>query len=192
MRFVESTPRSIEDNLRQRYFELRDEMREKWQRDIPFDELVFDRWERARHLGFGAESSIYHLSYVYGDVKVGEHTWIGPYTLLDGSGGLEIGSWCSISAGVQVYSHDTVDWAVSGGRAEYVRHATVIEDCVYIGANAVVGPGVRIGAHSIVGAMSFVNRPVAPNTIVGGVPATELGWMKVNEDGTVTRMYRGR
>ena len=99
------------------YTRLREELRQRGQRDLPLEELLFDRWERARALGFGDGTSVYHNSYIYGDVQVGAHTWIGPFTLLDGSGGLRIGSYCSISAGVQIYTHDTVAWAVSGGRA---------------------------------------------------------------------------
>ena len=54
---------------------------------------------------------------VIGDVKVGSHTWIGPNVILDGSGGgLEIGDYCSIDAGAQIYTHDTVMWAISGGQ----------------------------------------------------------------------------
>jgi len=84
---------------------LRKRMREKWNRDLPLGELLFNRWERAESLGFGEGTSIYHNSYVYGNVKVGKHTWIGPLTLLDGGGGLEIGDFCSISTGVQIYTH---------------------------------------------------------------------------------------
>ena len=99
------------DQLRGVYDALRSEMREKWHRDLPLEELLFDRWERARKLGFGEGTSIYHNSYVYGDVHVGERTWIGPFTILDGSGGLRIGSNCSISAGVHIFTHDSVQWA---------------------------------------------------------------------------------
>ena len=60
-------------------------------RDLPLDEMLFDRWERARSLGFGPGASIYHNSYVYGDVRVGAGTWVGPFTILDGSGGLGVG-----------------------------------------------------------------------------------------------------
>lgn len=163
------------DDLRRLYVERRAEVREKWHRDLPFPELVFDRWERARSLGFGEGASIYHSAYVFGDVKVGEHTWIGPNVMLDGSGGLEIGAWCSIATGVQLYSHDTVDWAISGGQAEPARSRTVVEDRVYIGAGTVVARGVRIGSGSIVGAMSFVNRDVSGGSIVVGVPARAIG-----------------
>ena len=77
---------------------LRKEVNEKWKRTLPFGEYFVDRWEKARELGFGAGASIYDSAIVIGDVKVGENTWVGPNVVLDGSGGLEIGNWCSISA----------------------------------------------------------------------------------------------
>jgi acetyltransferase-like isoleucine patch superfamily enzyme len=165
--------------LRRAHLNLQAAMTAAWDRDLPFDELLFDRWERARRLGFGDKASIYHLSYVYGDVTVGEHTWIGPFTLLDGSGRLTIGSWCSISAGVHIYTHDTVMWALSGGQAESDKSPVVIEDRCHIGASAVVSKGVRIGACSVVGAHSFVNRDVEPYSIVVGVPARRIGTVRI-------------
>ena len=163
------------DQLRAVYDELRSEMREQWHRDLPLEELLFDRWARARQLGFGEGASIYHNSYVYGDVRVGERTWIGPFTLLDGSGGLRIGSNCSISAGVHIFTHDSVQWAVSGGEAPYERAPVSIGDCCYIGSQTVIAKGVTIGDHCIVGACSFVNRDLPPFTIAAGSPCRPTG-----------------
>jgi acetyltransferase-like isoleucine patch superfamily enzyme len=160
-------------------------MREKWERDLPLDEILFDRWERARELGFGEGSSIYHNSYVYGEVRVGRNTWIGPYTLLDGSGGLTIGDFCSISAGVQVYTHETVKWALSGGRIEAERAPVTIGDCCYIGSEAVIAKGVIIGDHSVVGACAFVNRDIPPFSIALGVPARLAGVVRIETNGSV-------
>lgn len=169
--------------LRELYDSLRADMAARWQRDLPLEELLFDRWERARNLGFGEGSSIYHNSYVYGDVRVGEKTWIGPFTLLDGTGGLTIGDSCSISAGVQIYTHDTVQWAVSGGQAA-AEHASVsIGDRCYIGSQSVVAKGVTIGDQSVIGACSFVNRPIPPNTVAYGVPCRPVGWVEVGPGG---------
>ena len=81
---------------------LRKEVDKKWKRTLPFGDYFVDRWEKANELGFGKGTSIYDSAIVIGDVKVGENTWIGPNVILDGSGGLQIGSWCSISAGVQI------------------------------------------------------------------------------------------
>lgn len=161
-------------------------MSARWQRDLPFDELLFDRWERARSLGFGEGTSIYHNSYVYGEVKVGKHTWIGPYTLLDGSGGLTIGDYCSISAGVHIYTHDTVRWALSGGKAAYERAPVAIGDCCHIGAQTVIAKGVTIGDHCVIGACSFVNRDVPPYTVAFGIPCRPAGRVEVGPSGEVT------
>jgi acetyltransferase-like isoleucine patch superfamily enzyme len=163
------------EQLRGVYDALRAEMRGRWHRDLPLEELLFDRWERARQLGFGEGASIYHNSYVYGDVLVGANTWVGPFTLLDGSGGLRIGSNCSISAGVHIFTHDSVQWAVSGGVAPYERAPVSIGDCCYIGSQTVIAKGVTIGDHCIVGACSFVNRDLPPFTIAAGAPCRETG-----------------
>jgi acetyltransferase-like isoleucine patch superfamily enzyme len=155
-----------------RYTRLkRASMRKKHDRVLPLNELLTDRWEKAQYLGFGKGTSIYDSSLVIGNVKVGENTWIGPFTVLDGSGALSIGSNCSISAGVQVYTHDTVKWAVSGGKEKYEYAATAIEDNCYIGPNVIIAKGVTIGKGSIVGANSFVNRSFPANSKIAGTPA---------------------
>jgi len=171
------------------YKKLRDSMRKNWKRDLPFDEMIFDRWERAKSLGFGEGSSIYHNSYVYGDVTVGRNTWIGPFTLLDGSGGLVIGDYCSISAGVHIYTHDTVKWAVSGGKAEYERAPVNIGNCCHIGGQTVIAKGVTIGDHCVIGACSFVNKDVPSCTIAVGVPSRPVGTVKVGEERIVNLFF---
>ena len=161
---------------------LQRDTRERWQRDLPLEELLGDRWERARQLGFGAGSSVHQSSYVYGEVTVGEGTWIGPFTVLEGTGGLSIGSHCSISAGVQIYTHDSVRWALSGGVAAYERAPVRIGDCCHIGANVVILKGVTIGDHTVIGAGSLVNRDIPPYTVAFGTPCRPAG--RVDVDGT--------
>ena len=170
------------ERLRQLRRHLRAEKQTAYARDLPFEELLFDRWERARSLGFGAEASIYQSSYVYGTVAVGAHTWIGPFTLLDGSGGLEIGAYCSISAGVHIYSHNSVKWAVSGGTASYERRPVRIGDCCFIGPHSVIRDGITIGDHVVVGAHSFVNKDVPAFSIVAGAPARVIGHVRLDEE----------
>lgn len=185
-------PRNDPPDLLKRLRALRDdlggELRERWQRALPFNEEISDRWERARALGFGEGASIYDTAYVYGEVRVGARTWVGPFVILDGSGGLEIGSWCSISAGVHLYSHDTVAWAVSGGQADYVHQPTRVGDCCYIGPNTIIVAGVEVGDHSIVAANSFVRNSFEPYTFVAGSPAVVKG--RVHVDGSEVRIER--
>jgi acetyltransferase-like isoleucine patch superfamily enzyme len=174
----------VSDDLQRRLEELRDELRtetrERWQRDLPFDELLFDRWERARALGFGEGASVYQSCHVFGEVTVGEGTWIGPFTVLDGSGGLSIGSTCSISAGVQIYTHDTVRWALSGGAAAYEHASVRIGDRCHIGAHTVIAKGVTIGDECVVGASSFVNRDLPPRTVAVGSPCRPIGRVEID------------
>ncbi len=166
-------------------------LRREFDRSLPFAEGVFDRWERAAELGFGEGASIYDSAIVLGAVSVGASTWIGPQVLLDGSGGqLEIGSYCSISAGVQIYTHDTVLWALSAGELPKRGAPVGILDRCYIGSQSLVLPGVSIGPQSVVAANSVVNCDVPAGTIVGGSPAKPIG--RVEGEGADVRLVYER
>ena len=107
---------------------------------------------------------------------MGRHTWIGPNVVLDGSGGgLVIGDHCSVSSGVQVYTHDTVRRSVTLGKALIDYAPTRIGDGVYVGPNCVVAKGVTIGDQAVIGAMSFVNRDVPARKKAWGCPAVVTG-----------------
>ena len=140
-------------------------------RSLPFADYIVDRWQKARALGFGEGSCIYDSALVLGGVKVGKNTWIGPFTLLDGSGDLVIGDNCSISAGVQIYTHDTVAWATTGGTVPVERAPVTIGNRCYIGPNAIISKGVTIGAGCVIGANSFVNADVPSGMKAWGTPA---------------------
>jgi acetyltransferase-like isoleucine patch superfamily enzyme len=142
----------------------------KWNRTLPFGDYIVDRWEKAKALGFGQGTSIYDSALVMGSVTVGENTWIGPQVLLDGSGGLTIGDHCSISAGVQVYSHDSVQWALSGGGKPYEYAATAIGNNCYIGPDTVISKGVTIGDGCVIGAKSLVLADIPAGAKAFGIP----------------------
>ncbi|HYG40369.1 MAG TPA: acyltransferase [Cytophagales bacterium] len=167
---------------------LSESFKNSFNRSLPFPDELLDRWKRAQNNGFGKGASIYDSSYIFGDVKVGENTWIGPFTILDGSGGLEIGSFCSISAGVQIYTHDTVKWALSSGKYQPKKDSVKIGDSCYIGPNVLIGKGVEIGSYSVIGTQSFVNKNIPPNSIAFGVPAKIVGEV-VFEKGDILLKY---
>lgn len=156
--------------LRRQFNKERQRVRKRWDRSLPTGEYLNDRWDRAKLLGFGEGTSVYDSTLVIGHVSVGSRTWIGPFVLLDGSGGLRIGDNCSISAGAQVYTHDTVKWAISGGIQAVERRATVIGSNVYIGPNAIIVMGIRIGDGAVIGANSFVNSDIPTNRKAWGNP----------------------
>ena len=121
-------------------------------------------------------SSVYDSSYVFGKVSIGKNTWIGPYTILDGSGGkLSIGEFCSISSGVQIYTHNTVKWALTKGKSDFEKKSVRIGDCCYIGPNSIIGMGSSIGKCSVIGSLSFVNSKTPPYSIAFGSPAKIVG-----------------
>jgi acetyltransferase-like isoleucine patch superfamily enzyme len=175
--------------LRRAYEGLRDTVRADWDRDLPLDELVSDRWDRARLLGFGEGTSVYATSYIYGDVSVGRDVWIGPLTLLDGTGGLSIGDGTTISAGTQIYTHDTVRRTISGGAMPIERSPVSIGSRTYLGANVIVLRGVRIGDEAVVGAGSLVNRDIPARSVAVGTPAHVIVRVHMGDDGDIELEY---
>ncbi|MEX0656985.1 MAG: acyltransferase [Nitrosopumilaceae archaeon] len=158
------------------YKEQRQKKKIQWNRVLPFNEYLVDRWEKAKFVKAGKNSSIYDSSYIYGNVTIGKNTWIGPYTLLDGSGGkLSIGDYCSISSGVQIYTHNSVNWAVTGGKSSYEKDSVRIGNYCYIGPYSIISMGTKIGKHSIIGAHSLVKTSIPPNSIAFGIPAKVVG-----------------
>ena len=171
------------DNLYQKILEvfknLRKEKKEKYNRVLPFGDNFVDRKEKAEFLGFGKGTTVYDNVVILGNVTVGENTWIGPNVILDGSGGLEVGSNCSISAGVQIYSHDSVKWALSRGKEKYNYAKTIVKDNCYIGPNVIIEKGVVIGNGCIIGANSFVNKNIPDNSKAYGNPVLIKDILKI-------------
>ncbi len=152
---------------------LTKEKKAKFNRFLSAADYFIDRWERAELMGFGKGTSVYDSCLVLGDVKVGENTWIGPYTILDGSGGgLKIGDNCSVSAGVHIYTHNSVEKTINNIDVEHAP--VVIGNNVYIGPNTVIAMGCRIGNRVVIGANSFVDRDIPDNTKTFGCPAKEF------------------
>lgn len=115
-------------------------------------------------------------AWIVGDPVIGEGTWIGAFTVIDGSGGLRIGRGCDISSGVHIYTHSSVRRCVTGRTYPDVDRAPVqIGDRVFVGANAVVNMGVSIGDEAVIGAGAVVTADVPARTIVAGVPARPIG-----------------
>ena len=95
----------------------RSKMRSKFKRHVPTGTILNDRWQLAESFNWGLGSSVYDESLIFGNVEVGKNCWIGPFTILDGAAfPIKIGDWTSIGAGTHVYTHHTIDQALSGGK----------------------------------------------------------------------------
>lgn len=168
----------------------RDDMRKKYDRVLPSGELIFNRFDKGAYLNCGAGSSVYDTSVVLGNVCIGDHVWVGPYTLLDGSAApLVIGDYVSINTGAMVYTHDSTKNYVSGGVDPFVKGGVTIGHNTVIGAMAMIACNVSIGHHCVVAAHSYVNHDVPDCSIVAGAPAKVIGTVVQNEDGTVCFHY---
>jgi len=106
--------------------------------------------------------------------RIGKGTWIGHFTILDGSQGLVIGKNCSIASGSHIYTHSTHELVAKGG--EKLVGKVKIGDNVVIGANSIIHYGCTIEDNAIIGALSMLK----PNTHVKkgetwvGIPARQV------------------
>lgn len=119
------------------FVEKRNYMKKKYNRVLPTNELLFDRWEKAKYLNAGERSSIYDSSIIMGEVKIGKDVWIGPFTLLEGiNGKIVIEDFVSISTGVQILCHDATKDILNGTKDIYTKKGDI-----FIGHNTIVGGG---------------------------------------------------
>ena len=122
----------------------------------------------------------------YAAYEIGAWTYGEPNVLSFGEGAkLQIGKYCSIADGVTILlggEHRT-DWITTfpfnilcveasniSGHPR-TRGDVIIENDVWIGRDALIISGVRIGNGAVIGARSVVTKNVAPYTIVAGNPA---------------------
>ena len=170
---------------------LRNFTRAKFFRVNPFYEDIFDWKERGAYL-FGENSNItiYNSSTIVGDVKVGNNTWIGPFTSIDGTGGLEIGAYCALSASVHILTHDTAKWCLSGGKCNYEYSPVKIGDCCFLGVGAVVTRGVTIGNNCLIGAGAVVTSNIPDFSIVLGVPGKIKGKVIIDDNNVSLEYYK--
>lgn len=123
-------------------------------------------------------------------LSLGSHSFIGPRCWL-AVDDLTIGNFCMLAGRVAIvggdHRFDVVGTpSILSGRD--VSHPVVIEDDVWIGHNATIMHGVRIGEGAIVAAASVVTRDVEPYTIVGGVPAKSIRMRFPSEDIEIHRL----
>ena len=106
-----------------------------------------------------------------GDVIIGDHTRIGLHNTIIGP--VDIGNHVNLAQGITVtaLNHNFSDTNKRIDEQGVSTNPVTIEDDVWIGANAVILPGVTIGEHSVVAAGAVVTKDVPPHSLVAGGPA---------------------
>lgn len=109
-----------------------------------------------------------------GDVMIGDHTRVGIRNTIIGP--VSIGNHVNLAQGITVtaLNHNFSDPDKRIDEQGISTAAVHIGDDVWIGANAVVLPGVTIGNHSVVAAGAIVTKDVPQGSLVAGVPAKIL------------------
>ncbi|MGZ9898929.1 acyltransferase [Shewanella gaetbuli] len=137
---------------------------------------------RKKFAQFGQNSEMRHGSYaVCTDyISIGKNVVIRPSSMLFASShgasdcNIIIEDYVLMGSGVHIYTanHCFSDPSVAiyfQGH-EGVKPVTILSGA-WLGANAIVLPGVTIGRNSVVGAGSVVTKDVPDNTVVAGQPA---------------------
>lgn len=109
-----------------------------------------------------------------GNISIGESTFINTNVRFGAPGNISIGDRVQIGPGVMIEtaSHG-LRYDSEKGRGTYITNVA-IEDEVWIGAGVIIAGEVTIGKGAVVAAGAVVTSDVAPNSLVGGVPAKLL------------------
>ena len=106
-----------------------------------------------------------------GDVIIGNHTRIGLHNTIIGP--VTIGSHVNLAQGITItaLNHNFDNSEKRIDQQGISTKEVVLEDDIWVGANAVILPGVTIGKHAVVAAGAIVTKDVPPHSLVAGVPA---------------------
>jgi acetyltransferase-like isoleucine patch superfamily enzyme len=109
-------------------------------------------------------------------IKCGSNFAVNSNTYINAVGGLEIGNNVLLGPNIVISSgeHQYTDKKLPVMLQKIVHKKIIIEDGVWIGANAVIMPGITLGEGTIVGAGAVVTKSTEPYSIVGGVPARKI------------------
>jgi acetyltransferase-like isoleucine patch superfamily enzyme len=84
---------------------------------------------------------------------------------------LVIGNRVAIAPRVTIVLSSDANWSHLMDTIKPVKSTVILEDDCWIGAGAIILPGVKIGKMAIVGAGAVVTKDVPDNTTVVGIPA---------------------
>lgn len=137
-------------------------------RSVRMDTPPFRRFSLGR---YSVVESFSCINNAVGDVVIGDYTRIGLHNTIIGP--VTIGSHVNLAQGITVtaLNHCYADTSRYIDQQGIDLKPVVIDDDVWIAANAVVLPGVHIGRHAVVAAGAVVTHDVPDFCVAAGVPA---------------------
>ena len=116
-------------------------------------------------------------------LDIGDHVYIGHFSVLDASGGLHIGEGCQIAGFSGIYTHSSHvairlygrEYAHTEHKQAYFEAPVRIGAYSFVGTHCVVLPGAVIGRGSLVAAQSVVKGEFADFAFLAGNPAQVVG-----------------
>ncbi len=149
-----------------------------WMLHFPTSGRRLARW-KLRSFGEGSSLRPHSILVRTDRIDIGKRVVIRPYTIImaDDLANICIGDDVLIGSGVHLYSSnhrfDQRDTPIAS-QGYSPSEDLVIENDVWIGANAIILPGVRVGQHSVIGAGSVVSKSIEPYSVYAGVPARKI------------------
>lgn len=112
-----------------------------------------------------------------GTIKIGDSCFINSFTILYGHGDLSIGNGCLIGPQVTIVpaNYGFKDRDIPFRLQTTTMKGITIEDNVWIGAGVTILDGCTVGIGAIIAAGAVITKNVAPYSIVGGIPAKQIG-----------------
>lgn len=127
---------------------------------------------RSSHAGWTSRIS---MSALIVNSHIGAYCYVSPGVMMNK---VRMGNYCSIAPYAQIGGMEHSWWWGSTSsrisRYNVDNKETIIEDDVWIGANAFIRQGLNIGRGAVVAAGSVVLKNLAPYTIAAGVPAKNI------------------
>ncbi len=113
-------------------------------------------------------------------LEIGDECFLGDECLLDLAEGIRLESQVTFAERVLVLTHTNVGYRDHPLQRHFPSMAApvVVGQGAFVGAGAILLPGVRVGSRAFVAAGSVVTEDVPPSTLVGGVPARSLRSME--------------
>lgn len=141
-------------------------------------------WKRVLLRLFGAKLSgtavVYSSTRIYApwNLEMGEHTCLADDVDCYNVDKVVIGDNTTVSQKTYICtaSHD-----ITKANIPLITAPIILEDQVWVGADAFIGMGVKIGQGAVVGARASVYKDVEPWTVVGGNPAKFIKKRVINE-----------